>query len=149
MRPGAGTCMKFMLLLKFRASQPPTNNTTDDQVKFAKFAADLVKTLPAKNQAELSDEALQTFFCLSLHEPLVITASCVSGTMSQEVMKAITKKDVPWNNTVTFTRSMMQEIMVPYVEAPKKPSAAPVVDEQGDLTMGVEPVQEGEEIELL
>ena len=51
---------------------------------------------------------------------------------------------------MTFTGSMMQELMVPYIEPPKpKVEAAPMIDDEGDLTMGVEPVQAGEEIEIL
>ena len=135
-RPAA--CIMFMLLLKFRAAAAPSGSEDQDKLKFCHFAADLVKTLPPKNAAELTPEELQKFFSLSLHEPLVITGACLSGIMAQEVMKSITKRDVPLVNTGTFARDMLQELLVPHSETAvvlQKPKISSENNNQNSLDM--------------
>eukprot|EP00927_Polykrikos_kofoidii_P083430 TRINITY_DN8535_c0_g2_i2.p1 TRINITY_DN8535_c0_g2~~TRINITY_DN8535_c0_g2_i2.p1 ORF type:complete len:375 (-),score=83.20 TRINITY_DN8535_c0_g2_i2:87-1112(-) len=74
-----------------------TGKTLDDAGKFEEFcrSADCVPSVDGV-------ASLQKAFATLFVEPLIHVASIVGGLMAQEVIKAITHRDVPLLNTVCF-----------------------------------------------
>merc|ERR1719343_673744 len=69
-----------------------------DAEKFEEFCKVEANCLP---KVDGVDDIKHAFRCCFV-EPLMHVASIVAGLMSQEVIKAITKKDPPLSNTICF-----------------------------------------------
>lgn len=142
----------FWLLLKFRSEHAPSASATDDQEKFAKFALETMRIakVPTLLMQQLSYDKLQQFFCLSLTEPLVYISACLGGILAQEVIKCITKRDMPQLNTITVSGPAAQVMAFPAPKYTPPPKVAPMNGNSVDITdsIDVAPIKKDERIDL-
>ncbi|CAE7262475.1 SAE1 [Symbiodinium natans] len=96
---------------------------------FEAYCRDTVKCEPSVDGKAGMKEAFGHFFV----EPLIHVASVLGGLLSQEVIKAITRKDPPLVNSVCFNAYTGAALVELLPEAPPAPKKRKSVEEVADL----------------
>lgn len=105
----------ILLVKLFLAFAQNTKAEADAGGKFEDFCRDVAKCVPKVDGMPCLKHAYSCFFV----EPLMHVASVLAGLLSQEVIKAITKKDPPMMNTVCFN-AFTSTALVECIPAPEK-----------------------------
>jgi len=108
----------LLITLFFAFLQQDAGSTeADAPARFAAFCRDSAKVVPTIDGVELE----HIYSCLFV-EPLVHVASIVGGLLTQEVIKAITKRDPPLANCLCFSAFTGAAVVerIPAASAAKK-----------------------------
>jgi len=121
-----GSILLFALFFAF-LSEGGGEPKPEAATKFQDFCRDVAKCTVKIDGIEELKDAYHLFFM----EPLIHVASIVAGLLSQEVIKAITKRDLPLLNCVCFnanTGCALVERLPPAQSKPKKRKVEEVAD---------------------